>query len=250
MSEVRCTKTTDIGAYLLGGLSQDEAVSLRTHIDGCATCSAALAELRPLTDQLSQSDLRSFAGMDVEHPPTDLRERILASALAETPDAQVVSLDKVRAQSSRSRQAWKAASAVGVAFVLGAGSGYVAKPAAAPPKRYWGTGTKDIAQRVEFVSNTTSGPRAWANVVSGPAGTYAALYTKGLSAGETYRWWFEKTDGTRVGLGSFVFPANQTEWVICPGGTSVERIDLKAIGATNAAGEDVLRADLPAPATS
>jgi hypothetical protein len=74
------------------------------------------------------------------------------------------------------------------------------------------------------------------------------LNTKGLSAGATYKWWFEKNDGTRVGLGSFVFPAGQTDWVVCPGGTSIERVELNAIGATDANGVDILRADLPEPA--
>jgi hypothetical protein len=261
----RCPRTTDVGAYLLGGLVADEAAEMRDHMDGCVTCSREMSELQTITDQLAQVDLRSFAGLPVDEPSEDLRERILVSALAESGDDQesgkVVSNNVVSLQpgerkpgepksGGRRRVGWKAAASVGVAFALGAGSGYVAKPAAAPPKRpYFGTGTNDISQRVNFVSSNTTGPKAWANVSSGPAGTYAALYTKGLAPG-TYRWWFEKKDGTRVALGSFEFPEKQTKWVICPGGTSVERIELTAIGATDANGKDVLRADLPAPATS
>jgi hypothetical protein len=250
LNDSRCSRTTDVGAYLLGGLTAEESVEMRLHIDGCPVCAAALDDLQPVTDQLAQVDLRSFAGLEVEQPSDGLRDRILASAQAES-DGAVVSLATRRPR----RVGWKAAASVGVAFALGAGSGYVAKPAAAPARRpYFGTGTNDISQRVNFVTANSSdpaatGPKAWANVSSGPAGTYASLYTKGLTAG-TYRWWFEKKDGTRVALGSFVFPENQAKWVICPGGTSIERIQLQAIGATDANGNDVLRAELPAPATT
>jgi Putative zinc-finger len=247
-SEERCPRTVDLGAYLLGGLTSEEAVDLRLHADQCPTCTEVLQELQPVADELGQVDLRPFAGIEIEQPSDGLRDRILAKALAEGP-LPVVATERT---GRRRIVDWKVAAAVGVvAFAVGAGSGYIAKPTPAPPKRaYWGTGTNEVTQRVDFASTATSGPRAWANVSSGPAGTYAALYTKGLNAGETYRWWFERSDGSRVALGSFVFPANQTKWVICPGGTSVERIELTAIGATDANGKDVLRADLPKPASS
>jgi hypothetical protein len=241
---------TDIGAYLLGGLSADEAVALRHHIDVCPPCSEALNDLQPITDQLGAIDLRSFAGMAIETPPDDLRDRILRTAAADL-DTEVT---VTRLQ--RRVAPWKVAAAAAALFAVGTGTGWTAHLAAAPTETappttrrvYWGTGNEAIPQKVKFVSATDSPTKAWAAVSSGPAGTYAALYTKGLSAGETYRWWFEKNDGTRVGLGSFVFPAGQTDWVVCPGGTSIERVELKAIGATDANGVDVLRADLPEPA--
>ncbi len=241
-SEERCPRTVDLGAYLLGGLTSEEAVDLRLHADQCPTCTEVLQELQPVADELGQVDLRPFAGIEIEQPSDGLRERILAKALAEGP-LSVVATE----QTGRRRiVGWKVAAAVGVvAFAIGAGSGYIAHPGAPQRRGYWGAGNNEVSQRVNFVSASATGPRAWANVVSGPAGTYAALYTKGLSPGETYRWWFEKRDGTRVALGSFVFPANQTDWVICPGGSSVERVELRAIGATDADGQDVLRADLP-----
>ncbi len=248
MSEIRCTHTTDIGAYLLGGLPQDEAVALRHHIDLCAHCAEALRDLQPLTDQLSATDLRAFAGMTVETPSPELRDRILHRAAAE-PAAHSEGSALGRAGVSR----WKVAAAAAVVFAAGSGAGWTAQLAAAPSappttqRTYWGTGTEAEPQKVRFVSTSTTGPKAWASVSSGPAGTYAALYTKGLKPRHTYKWWFEKADGTRVGLGSFVFPEGQTDWVVCPGGTSVERVELKAIGATDDYGVDVLRAELPIP---
>jgi hypothetical protein len=252
MSEIRCTHTTDIGAYLLGGLSADEAVVLRHHIDTCPTCTDALNELKPITEQLGAIDLRSFAGMTIEAPPDDLRDRILQTAAADLDtDVTVTPLRRRVAP-------WKVAAAAAAVFAVGTGTGWSAHLAAAPADKappttrrvYWGTGNEAIPQKVKFVSAATSPTKAWAAISSGPAGTYAALYTKGLSAGTTYKWWFEKKDGTRVGLGSFVFPAGQTDWVVCPGGTSIERVELKAIGATDPNGVDVLRANLPEPATS
>lgn len=252
MSDIRCTRTTDIGAYLLGGLPQDEAVALRHHIDGCAECAAAMRELQPLTDQLSTTDLRSFAGMTVETPSDDLRDRILHRAATES--------DRFGNAPRGSVHKWKVAAASAAVFAVGAGTGWSANLAASPSVPpttnhvYWGTGTEAAPQKVKFVPAAGAagvvGPKAWAAVSSGPAGTYAALYTKGLKPNVTYRWWFEKVDGTRVGLGSFVFPAGQSDWVVCPGGTSVERVELKAIGATDPNGVDVLRADLPPPPTA
>jgi hypothetical protein len=238
MSELRCTRTVDIGAYLLGGLTQDEAVALRHHADGCEACSLALRELQPLTDQLRSSDLRQFAGMTVDQPPADLRDRILQQASAES------------ARVPHARRRWATAAAAATIFAVGSGAGWSARLVAAPTAPttsravYWGTGQETNLQKVYF-AHAEAGPRAWASISSGPAGTYAALYTKGLQANTTYRWWFETLEGTRVPLGSFVFPENQTDWVVCPGGTSVERIKLAAIGATDPDGIDVLRAALP-----
>ena len=246
MSEIRCTRTIDVGAYLLGGLPQDEAVALRHHIDGCAVCLDAMQELQPLTDQMSTTDLRSFAGMAIEAPPTDLRDRILQRATFESAETAP----------ARSRRGLKLAAAAATVFAIGTGTGWTAQLAAsptAPPttrRVYWGTGTEAAPQNVKFVTAGTNAPKAWAAISSGQAGTYAALYTKGLTPNLTYKWWFEKIDGTRVGLGSFVFPEGQTDWVVCPGGTAVERVQLKAIGATDPNGVDVLRADLPVATAS
>ncbi len=151
------------------------------------------------------------------------------------------------------RNQWKVAAATVAIFAAGSGVGWTARLAAAPSappttqRTYWGAGTESAPQKVSFVSTGAVGPKAWASVSSGPAGTYAALYTKGLKPHHTYKWWFEKADGTRIGLGSFVFPEGQSDWVVCPGGTSTERVELKAIGATDDYGVDVLRAELPTP---
>jgi hypothetical protein len=112
-------------------------------------------------------------------------------------------------------------------------------------------------QRIQFVSQTKGNnpatavpsgeeaPKAWAWVNTTSAGTYAWLYTRNLKPGVVYGWWFEKADGTRVGLGTFRFPKDQKDWLICPGSTSVLRSEFVFIGATDEAGKEVLRAKLP-----
>jgi hypothetical protein len=246
MSEVRCPQTTDVGAYLLGGLGASEASNLRVHIDSCPDCSAALAELQPLTSKLSLIDLRQFAGMEVEAPSSNLGARIVAVAAQDTAgNVGVTSLDSQRDR--RRRVPWKAAAAAALAFGVGTGTGFAIKPAAAPPQQEWPAipGYDKQSQRVNFTGLPATGPEAWALVTSGPAGTYVALHTKRLTVGATYRWWLEEADGTRVPLGSFKVPAAQQGWLVCPGSTSVERVKLRAVGATDAEGNDVLRADLP-----
>jgi Anti-sigma-K factor rskA len=259
MSEMRCNRTIDVGAYLLGGLATQESVELRAHIDGCAFCADTLAELQPLTEQLALTDLRTFAGLEVEQPSESLRGSILEQVTAEFqseavtthPSPEVVDLaskrDLLSATAARSGRSfgWKAAAAaVVVAFGIGAGTSRVLQPSA--PKRYFGAGPNAAQQKVIFASASTTGPKAWAYLSSDSAGTYAVMYTKGLSAKKTYKWWLEKADGTRVGMGSFEFPDGQQNWVVCPGGTSLERVEFTAIGVSTG-GADVLRADLPAP---
>jgi hypothetical protein len=263
MSEVRCPQTTDVGAYLLGGLLASEAAMLRIHIDSCADCSAALGELQPLTTKLSAIDLRQFAGMEVEVPSSNLGARIVAVAAQDDPEtANVSALTPHGRQGVHGRQGrqdlqghggrrvpWKAVAAAALAFGVGTGTGFVVKPAAAPTTRpEWPPipGYDTRSQRVNFTGLPASGPEAWALVSAGPAGTYVALHTKRLTVGSTYRWWLEQADGTRVPLGSFKVPADQKGWLVCPGSTSVERVKVLAVGATDAAGNDVLRADLPA----
>jgi hypothetical protein len=265
MSE-RCMRTTDIGAYLLGGLSPSEANDMRLHADTCTYCAAEMAALRPLVERLADTDLSSITGQPRLEPPAELRDRILLRASLDVPsplavdarrdDPSIVDLtDRNMAGSRPIRRRWHRG-AVGLAvigiFGLGVGSGVGMQAALddpPPTTAYdpsWGNG-----ERVTFAAQTSQNPskRAWAWIGSGDAGTYAVLYTKGLNAGETYRWWFERADGTRVGLGSFIVPAGQTTWLKCPGSTSIAREELVVIGATDSQGIDVLRSKLPVVTT-
>jgi hypothetical protein len=278
-----CDKTTDVGAYLLGGLSPAESLAFRTHADTCVHCSAELSELRTVTRQLSNADPDVLLGIAPLQPSPSVLTSILNRAASippgtDAPDRLVTDLRhtapvpqpsaaRVPARSRSVRRPLAITLAgLAAAFGLGIGSTLTVQTALddpsvptsiaqAPPTTAnqlafsWGEpGTK--GEEIEFAAATKpSGPKAWAWVGSGKAGTYAQLAVKGLEPGKTYGWWFEKADGERVRLGTFVFPADQTSWLRCPGGTSIERSELIAIGATDVETKvDVLRAYLPEPA--
>lgn len=250
-----CDRTTDIGAYLLAGMPPEEATSFRMHADGCATCSEEIRGLRPLVDRIAAADLSAFAGSPRLEPSSSLRDRILVqAAVAEAPASAVLDGDRSSAGRSRRtprrRVALLAAAAAGV-FGLGLGSGVGVQMALEDPVAPispWAAQVYGKGEEIGFVSTQTDATnplsaRAW--IESGKAGTYAALFTKGLTVGETYSWWFEKADGSRIKLGSFTFPEGQTDWLVCPGSTSTRREELIFVGATDSKGIDVLRSMLP-----
>lgn len=259
-----CIRVTDVGAYLLGGLSPEEASAFRAHADSCGACAPEIRALRPVVDQFAATDRTALAGLVRDEPPSALRDRILGHAAAE----QVPAL-----RASRPRRRWLPVAAGVIVFGLGAGSGVGLQAALddEPARSFsWGDGSATRGERVDFVSATAAplpdpagglsdypgaatvatGPvRAWAWIGSGAAGTYAALYTQGLRVGERYSWWVETASGSRVELGSFVFPPGVEQWLVCPGSTSLPRTELVRIGATDSQGIDVLRSKLPVVTT-
>jgi hypothetical protein len=137
--------------------------------------------------------------------------------------------------------------AAAVAFALGVGSTVgvqqVAQRLNKPAKSKTGEHITFVTQKTTTTSEQQ--PKAWAWIDQTGAGTYAYLYTRDLKPDVVYRWWFEQANGKRIPLGSFTFPKNQKDWLICPGSTSILRSEIVAIGATNGDGVDVLRTDLP-----
>ncbi|MGE3194226.1 MAG: anti-sigma factor [Microbacteriaceae bacterium] len=69
-------------AYVLGSLSPADRREFETHLEGCKSCRAAVAELSALPGLLGRLDAaRAFAVLDPEddgRPPADLVERIRA----------------------------------------------------------------------------------------------------------------------------------------------------------------------------
>lgn len=256
-----CERRFDIAVYLLGGLSEAESRTLRAHIDSCALCTAELRSLRPVSDLVSAADMRSVQldlGDRVDsEPEPGLVRRILAQAEAELGTvAPTIDLTAARAAATTAprslRPRWLSAAAAVALFVLGGGSVLGAQRMLDHPKPSI-TGqsvrfaTVSLASGAAEVTAAADKPRAWAWVGETPAGTYATLYTQNLQAGQVYKWWFERKDGSRVGLGSFRYPSGQQTWLVCPGSTSEPRAQLVAIGATDATGHEVLRTILPPP---
>jgi len=259
---VACERRFDIAVYLLGGLSEAESRTLRAHIDSCAWCTMELRSLRPVSDLVSAADMRSvelqLGDRADTGPEPGLMSRILERAEAElgsvspTIDLTAARAAKMPSPRRQVRSRWLSAAAAVALFVLGGGSVLGAQRVLDHPKPSI-TGesvrfaTVSLTSGTPAITDAAARPKAWAWVGETPAGTYATLYTQNLQAGQVYKWWFERKDGSRVGLGSFRYPSGQQTWLICPGSTSEPRAQLVAIGATDATGHEVLRTTLPPP---
>ena len=255
-----CMRRFDIPMYLLGALADAESRSVRAHIDGCPVCTVELRELRPVSDLISAAgvealgaDQRSESG-----PEPDLVQRIIDRAAAElergepaidlTVDGPLVTAGRTTPNHRR----WLGIAAALALFVMGAGSVLGAQRVLSnDPQTIAGQSVRfaTVSLRNGATDNPDDPvrPRAWAWVGETPAGTYATLYTQHLEPGQVYKWWFERSDGSRVGLGSFKYPGSQQTWLVCPGSTSEPRRTFVAIGATDATGHEVLRTKLPPP---
>lgn len=66
----------DVGAYLLGALSEGDAARFEGHLATCPLCAEELAELRPVTEVLS-------AGAPPVASPPELRARVMAEVRRE-----------------------------------------------------------------------------------------------------------------------------------------------------------------------
>jgi hypothetical protein len=262
LNEFQCTRTVDLGAYLLGGMSESESLAMRSHIDECQWCSAEVRLLHPVVDLLDSAELASTIVGERLEPTPDVRNRLFERANAELlattpsdtldvlPSAAVASLDAQRTAPRRLTRRLVLASAL--AFSLGAGSVLgVQRLVADPPKR---PGEKIPFKKISLpgvspavAANPKTKPKAWVYIEQQRAGTYAWLYVTEFEVGKIYKWWFIKRDGSRVGLGSFKFPGAKPgeEWLRCPGHTALDRSELIAIGATDSDGVDVVRQDLP-----
>jgi hypothetical protein len=268
--ELQCAQTIDLGAYLLGGMSEVESLDMRGHIDSCAWCSAELRLLHPVVDMLDSTELASSIVGERLEPTPEVRSRLFERANAEllgdssavtselldpaesmAPVVSVISLDEHR-NLPRRRSARNLVVASALAFSLGAGSVLgVQRLTADSPKQ---PGEKIGFTRIslpgvspEIASDPKTKPKAWVYIEQQRAGTYAWLYVSDFEVGKIYKWWFIKRDGSRVGLGSFKFPEVKPgeEWLRCPGHTAFDRSELIAIGATDESGVDVVTQKLP-----
>lgn len=168
-----------VGAYVLGGLTDAERVSVQAHLDGCAECRAEVDELAPVAAALQGVDPAALGPLTP--PPTELGDNILAA---------------VRDHSRRrDRDRWvrragagllAAAVLAGVFFL-----GIQAAPAPATPPV--------IAMSVQ---NVASGVQAEAGLVRHTWGTELKLEATGLAEG-SYTVTFVRADGSEVPGGTF-----------------------------------------------
>jgi Putative zinc-finger len=129
---------TDVGAYALGLLEPGDRQAFESHLAGCATCSAELAELAPLRDLLTGVEP---AGPDEGEPA----------------DAHIASLVQRQALARRRRQRWQrglAAAACVVLLAVGTAVGIAVSQPAAPAG-----GSLAVLSHVVGTRHTATDPR-------------------------------------------------------------------------------------------
>lgn len=257
-----CSRTVELGAYLVGGMTDRESHDMRVHIDTCTWCSAELFALQPVADLLDSTELASAIVGERLDPTPEMAARLFARAAQESesatfpaPSAPLIPVvNDSSARPARPRLRRRTIVAAGAAvFALGVGSTLGTQQLVANDKPS-GNGPSKNVERIAFqrISMTplrqpAVPPKAWAAIDQTPAGTYAYLYVRDFEVGKVYKWWFVKRDGTKVPLGSFRYPGHVggEEWLRCPGHTAFDRSELIAVGATDDAGVDIVRQDLP-----
>jgi len=113
------TAHTDVGAYSMGLLEEQDKRAFEDHLAGCPACAAELAELSPMAALLR--------GVE----PSD-------AARGEPAEAQVTELIRRRARQQRHRRRWQVALGAAAGIVLiggGIGVGVAASPQHAGPRR-------------------------------------------------------------------------------------------------------------------
>ena len=106
---------SDVAAYALGALTDDETRRFEAHLETCELCSTDLAALRPVVDALP-------AAAEPLQPPPALKKRIMSVVEAEAREKH-----KQRAPERRSRFAWRPVPAFVAACALllaGVGIGF------------------------------------------------------------------------------------------------------------------------------
>lgn len=168
-----------VGAYVLGGLTDAERVSVQAHLDGCAECRAEVDELAPIAAALQGIDPDALG--TPTPPPADLGENILASVR--------------RGERQRDRDRWVRRAGAGLlAAAVLTGVFFLGIQAAPTP-----TTPPVIAMSVQQVA---TGVQAEAGLVRHTWGTELKLTATGLAEG-SYTVTFVRPDGTEVPGGTF-----------------------------------------------
>ena len=230
-----------LGAYALGGLSEQLKASLGAHLDGCPACREDLAEIAPLADMLRWVDPDALSVLP--SPPPDLGERI-AGRIAEEralTQARAGRLLRRSAARRRTRQVLTAAAAavllvtaLGVGSLLdrGGNTAVVARPSAAALP------VEDIALRALVPSIGINK----AVVVAHTWGVEARFQATGLTAGQVYRASFRAADGRLLPAGEFLGVGATP--LKCNMQAALLRADTIGFVVNDASGRTVLAADL------
>lgn len=206
----------DLGVFLAGAMSRQEAREVRAHLDGCPYCAGELGELREVTDVLD--------GLTPElllDGPPDGGDLLLRRAVRQ-----------VRRESApgRRRVGWAAAAAVlgaaclGGGFVVGQGAVepvVVAAPPSAP--------SADGARTARAVDARTGAEMA-VTVVPASGWVRVAARIKGVPAGERCMLVVVGASGERELAGTWLAsPNGQTGGTLLDGSALVAPDDVRSV---------------------
>ena len=123
------TVHTDVGAYSMGLLEEQDKRAFEEHLAGCPACAAELAELSPMAALLRGAEVRGVEPAGALLAPG-------GTALPSSPETQVSELIRRRARQQRHRRRWQVALGAAAGIVLiggGIGVGIAAAPQNGPP---------------------------------------------------------------------------------------------------------------------
>jgi anti-sigma factor RsiW len=179
MTAEKCRQWREqIGALVLGQLSDDEDAAMRAHLDGCPACRAEAAALAPLGELLALADPTRLDEQPA--PPRDLGRRVARRIESERRERR---RHRLRIALPVSAAAAAATAAVIAILVVGGGGG------PAPVE-------------VAFRSLPT-GVEAGASLRPAPSGSRVQVQVHGVREGTLCRVWIRRADGERVPAGSF-----------------------------------------------
>ncbi|RFS83052.1 zf-HC2 domain-containing protein [Actinomadura spongiicola] len=232
---------TDIGAYALGLLEEDDRRAFETHLAQCASCAEELGEMSGMAEALS--GLGEFTGAtegvdrEIEVGGATGAAEAASATASERPPAEVIDLLRRERRSDRRRRrgtyvigAAAAAALIGTGVTVGAGLGGDGLPA-----RGHGHGPAQ-ALVVSGERHTGSDARTGVNGLVGLSsvgwGTHVGLELKGVRGPLRCRLEAVSRTGERTVVTAWQVPVKgygvpgSPEPLITHGGTPIQRKDL------------------------
>jgi hypothetical protein len=179
-----------LGAYVLGHLGDDEAASLRAHLDGCPACRRELDELTPVARRLALGS--PDAVVPPPAPPPDLGDRVVARVLGERRERRRRRRGTKLRLAGAGALAGAALSAAALALWPGGDGSTARGPIRAMPA---GEAVAFRGMPARTKASATLSPRAW--------GTEIAINVEGMRPGVRCEVWLVTRSGRRVPAGSF-----------------------------------------------
>jgi anti-sigma factor RsiW len=206
------TAHTDVGAYSMGLLEEQDRLAFEDHLAGCAACSAELAELSPMAALLKGVEPASAAGQQAD-------------------GANVTQLISRRAARQRQRQRWQVAVGAAAGIVLiggGIGIGVAASSQHAGP----GAPAVAIPGQLHSATDTGTGAAGTVGLLAKAWGTQVTLDLSKVHGPVECQLVAVSRTGQRRVVMSWLVPApgdgvpGHPAHLVIQGGTSIPRGDL------------------------